>query len=96
MGYVAAHEEIVSQWMEKLRVTGAEVGDAYRAVEREAGWSAVKDEVEAFLVKFELYCGSLLPTTFKPESNILGIDLAAARKGRAAVEGAGAVGSKAA
>lgn len=87
MGYVSAHEDIVSQWMEKLRVAGAKVGDAYHAVEREAGWSAVKDDVEAFLVKFEVYCGSLLQTTFRPESDILGVNLAAAREGSTAVAG---------
>lgn len=90
MGYRTAHEDIVGQCMERLRVTAAEVGDAYRAVEREPGWSAVKDEVEAFLVKFEVYCTSLLPT-LEPESNILGVDLTVARKrGGAAVKGAGA------
>lgn len=95
MGYVAAHEGIVTQWTEKLRVAGAEVGEAYRAVEREAGWSAVKEEVEAFLVKFEVYCGSLLPTTFKPESDMLGVDLSAARKRGAATEDTKAAGTDA-
>lgn len=94
MGYVAAHEGIVTQWTEKLRVAGAEVGEAYRAVEREAGWSAVKDEVEAFLVKFEVYCGSLLPT-LKPESDMLGVDLSAARKRGVATEGTNAAGTDA-
>jgi len=77
---VSAHEGILSQRIEDLRVVSAKIGDAYRDAEQEPGWSGVKGQVEAFLVEFQEYCESLL-TTFKPESDILGVSLAGARKG---------------
>lgn len=77
---MSAHEGILSQRIQDLRAAGAKVGEAYRDAEQEAGWGGVKGQVEAFLVEFQEYYKSLL-TTFRPESDILGLNLAGARKG---------------
>lgn len=80
IGYVTAHENIVACRMDELRAAGGKIGDAYRAVEQEAGWSDVKRQVEAYLAEFEEYCRSLV-STFKPGSGDvlgMGVDLAAA------------------
>ncbi len=77
---MSAHESILNQRIQALCAAGAKVGDAYRDAEQEAGWGGVKGQVDAFLVEFQEYYESLL-TTFRPESDILGLNLAGARKG---------------
>lgn len=80
LGYVRAHEGVLRTACEKVRAAGAKVGDAYRAVQAEAGWAEVKPQVDAFLAKFEGYCESLMPATFAQDGGgVLGLDLSGAR-----------------
>ncbi|CAM9243156.1 unnamed protein product [Ectocarpus sp. 4 AP-2014] len=96
-GYVGAHQQVLRDAGETFHEVGPKVGRAYRAVEREAGWSGVRDQVDAFLIEFEDYCASLMPAPLSTSRSILGVDLAAARRAAAApaapAEGAAPAGS---
>ncbi|CAM9627463.1 unnamed protein product [Ectocarpus sp. 12 AP-2014] len=89
-GYVGAHRQVLRDAGETFRELGPEVGRAYRAVERETGWSGVRDQVDAFLIEFEDYCASLMPAPLSTSRSILGVDLAAARRAAAAAPAGGA------
>ncbi|CAB1096781.1 unnamed protein product [Ectocarpus sp. CCAP 1310/34] len=92
-GYVGAHQQVLRDAGETFQEVGPEVGRAYRAVEREAGWSGVRDQVDAFLIEFEDYCASLMPAPLSTTRSILGVDLAAARRAAAAAAAAHAGGA---
>lgn len=44
-GYTTAHEDIEGQRVHELRLRGRDVGDAYRGVQGEPGWSGVRRQV---------------------------------------------------
>lgn len=74
-GYATAHEEIANRRVHQLRLRGKEVGEAYRAVEGEPGWSGVRRQVDAFLRRFAAYCGAQLPGEGS-EPGLFGLDIA--------------------
>ncbi|CAM9599911.1 unnamed protein product [Ascophyllum nodosum] len=75
LGYKSAHEIIVRQRIEELRHAGSRVGDAYRTVEVESGWSSVKSKVDKFLRKFTEYSVSRL-SSLGSIPDLLGLGIA--------------------
>lgn len=73
-GYATAHEEIANHRIHELRLRGREVGEAYRAVEREPGWNGVRRQVDVFLRRFAAYCSAQLPGEGS-EPGLLGLDI---------------------
>ncbi|CAM9873258.1 unnamed protein product [Laminaria digitata] len=82
VGYSKAHESIVSLRLDGLREAGAAVGDSYRAVSVELGWSAVSRQVDALLARFLAHTGVRLPN-MRPDADLLGLDLAEGGQGDA-------------
>lgn len=74
-GYATAHEDIANRRVRDLVMRGRDVGNAYRAVEGEPGWSGVKNQVDAFLRRFAVYCGARLPGEGS-DPGLLGLDIA--------------------